>query len=150
MRYLLNKIYVRWLMLRMWANIDSAARAANRRNALNQAAYAREAIRRKAMANDIGSRAGLFGLVDADSLVNPELVIERPSNEPERSLHRVTEEGMLVTDYDVDDPDFKALAAKYGFGDATDHERQATLVTVDATPPEPFDGPDVFEGIHRL
>ena len=150
MRYLLNKIHVRWLMLRMWLNIDPAARAANRRNTLNQASYAREAIRRKAMANDIGSRAGLFGLVDTDSMINPELVIERPSNEPEPSLHRVTAEGMLVTDYDVDDPDFQALAAKYGFGDATDHERQETLMSVDATPPEPFDGPDVFEGIHRL
>ena len=174
-------IKTRWLMFRLWLGWDPKARAARRRLEHMHAEMRRTTILHKALLHEHRSRAGLIqsGVVASAGdrvLISPahfdrdegEIIIggvtdtegtetfNMPSRAApvEKSLTAITEDGIEVQVYDPTDEATAELMRRYELGDATQHERDATLMPVDTTPPPVIewegDAPDPFEGIKNL
>ena len=174
-------IKTRWLMLRMWLGWDPKARAARRRLAELHAAMEKEHIRQKALAFEVKRQLGLVasGVIAERGdrvLLSPahfdraegeivmtgaapsdgDTIFDMPSRAApvEKSLTAITEDGIEVQIYDPTDEATAELMRRYEMGDATEHERQATLMSVDTTPPPVIEWegeePDPFAGIKNL
>ena len=170
------------LQIRMWLALDPWARRAKVRYAELQRQLELDRIRMKATlyitatSYRCGDRILVNPRVIAELQAQMTTIITAPADDGqtifemptrpngcgigdvEHASHYVTEEGLLVHDYDQDDPDFKRLAELYGFGDSASNNLNETLGamaenTLDDGPLQVIelpDGEDPFKGIVNL